>query len=230
MKKLVVLTGAGMSAESGINTFRDSNGLWEGHDVMQVASPMGWAANKGLVLNFYNQRRKQLCTVKPNTAHEAIAKLEKEFDVSVITQNVDDLHERAGSTKVIHLHGELLKARSTADHNLIYDWKGDINIGDVCEKNSQLRPHIVWFYEDVPMIKVAAGVVAEANFLMIVGTSMQVYPAASLINFTQPGTPIYFIDPNPNISTNEVPGLKVISKKATEGVPMAIEHLIRNLS
>ena len=228
MKKIVVLTGAGISAESGINTFRDANGLWEGHNVMDVASPMGWAANKERVLNFYNERRKQLFEVKPNKAHIALAELETHFDVTIITQNVDDLHERGGSKKIIHLHGELLKARSTSDINLVYDWKTDIKIGDLCEKKSQLRPHIVWFYENVPLIEEATKIVSEANILMVIGTSMQVYPAASLINFINSDVPIYFIDPNPNISENEMPNLKVIPEKASVGVPIAISHLTHN--
>ncbi|NLN25434.1 MAG: NAD-dependent deacylase, partial [Bacteroidetes bacterium] len=195
--KLVVLTGAGISAESGIKTFRDSNGLWEGHDVMEVASPEGFAKNPELVLDFYNQRRRQLLTVNPNPAHHAIAELEEIFDVTVITQNVDDLHERAGSTKVIHLHGELLKARSTKDENYVIVWKDDLNVGHMCIHNSQLRPHIVWFGEMVPLLEAAAETVSKASILMIVGTSMQVYPAAGLINYASPTAPIYFIDPKP---------------------------------
>ncbi len=228
MKKAVVLTGAGISAESGINTFRDANGLWEGHDVMEVASPMGWSANCKLVLDFYNQRRKQLFEVKPNAAHIALAELENHYDVTIITQNVDDLHERGGSKKIIHLHGELLKARSTVDLNLIYDWKTDIKIGDLCEKKSQLRPHIVWFHEEVPMLKIAIDEVAEADVLMIIGTSMQVYPAASLINYRKNNIPVYFIDPQPNILKNEISNLEIIAEKASIGVPLAISHLTHN--
>jgi len=221
--KLVVLTGAGISAESGIKTFRDSNGLWEGHDVMEVASPEGFAKNPELVLDFYNQRRRQLLTVNPNPAHNAIAELEEIFDVTVITQNVDDLHERAGSSKVIHLHGELLKARSTKDENYVITWKDDLNVGDKCIHNSQLRPHIVWFGEMVPLLEVAAEAVSKASILMIVGTSMQVYPAAGLINYAPPATPLYFIDPKPAVSKGHQ--IHVFAEKAGIGVPKVAEIL-----
>ena len=225
MEHVVVLTGAGISAESGIKTFRDADGLWEGHDIMEVASPVGWENNPELVLDFYNQRRRQLSEVKPNAAHEALAELEEQFRVTIITQNVDDLHERAGSKNIIHLHGELLKARSTVDESLIYDWNSDINIGDLCESSSQLRPHIVWFGEAVPLLGTAVEIVQEADFLFVVGTSMQVYPAASLVHYTKINTPVYFIDPNPNVSEKEFANLKVIAKKATKGVPKAISLL-----
>lgn len=221
--KLVVLTGAGISAESGIKTFRDSNGLWEGHDVMEVASPEGFAKNPELVLDFYNQRRRQLLTVNPNPAHHAIAELEEIFDVTVITQNVDDLHERAGSTKVIHLHGELLKARSTKDENYVIGWKDDLNVGHMCIHNSQLRPHIVWFGEMVPLLEAAAETVSKASILMIVGTSMQVYPAAGLINYASPTAPIYFIDPKPAVSNSHK--VHVFAEKAGIGVPKVAEIL-----
>ncbi len=191
-KKVVILTGAGISAESGIQTFRDANGLWEGHDVMEVASPEGFKKNPELVLDFYNQRRRQLLQVKPNTAHKKLVALEKKYNVSIITQNVDDLHERAGSKDVLHLHGELLKARSTNNPNLVYDCKIDINIGDLCENNSQLRPHIVWFGEAVPLFEKAIEIIADADILVIIGTSMQVYPAASLVQYIMYKTPIYF--------------------------------------
>ncbi|MEK7255713.1 MAG: Sir2 family NAD-dependent protein deacetylase, partial [Bacteroidota bacterium] len=183
MQKLVVLTGAGVSAESGISTFRDANGLWENHDIMEVASPQGWRKNKELVLEFYNQRRRQLQLVEPNAAHLALVDLEAKFTTCVVTQNVDDLHERAGSKLVLHLHGELLKARSTHDPELIYDWKGDISLTDKCERGSQLRPHIVWFGEEVPMLPLAADLVSQAEVVLIVGTSMQVYPAAGLVSY-----------------------------------------------
>lgn len=221
--KITVLTGAGISAESGIKTFRDSDGLWEGHDVMEVASPEGFARNPDVVLDFYNQRRKQLLTVQPNTAHKALAELEKFHDVTIITQNVDDLHERAGSTHVIHLHGELLKARCTIDENLVLDWKKDLNWGDLSEKNHQLRPHIVWFGEMVPMIEVAAEVVSKADALIIVGTSMQVYPAAGLVQYANENVPIYFVDPKPSIS--ETKRIKVFAEKASTGVSKVIELL-----
>ena len=183
MGKIVVLTGAGISAESGINTFRDADGLWEGHDVMEVATPQGWKTNPELVLEFYNARRRQLKMVKPNAAHLALKKLEDAFEVTIITQNVDDLHERAGSRRILHLHGELMKARSTFDPDLILDWKEDIKWGDMCEHNAQLRPHVVWFGEAVPMMEKAIEEVSEAEKLIIVGTSMQVYPAAGLIDY-----------------------------------------------
>lgn len=223
MKHLVVLTGAGMSAESGIKTFRDSGGLWEGHDVMKVATPEGFAANPELVLDFYNQRRRQLFEVKPNTAHFDLAKLEKQFKVSIITQNVDDLHERAGSTSVIHLHGELLKARSTYDANDIYEWKNDLVLGDVCKKGYQLRPHIVWFGEAVPMIEKAISICETADILMVIGTSMQVYPAAGLTSYVPKNTPIYFIDPKPNIESNN--RVTVIAEKASVGMKKVLKLL-----
>ena len=229
MKKLVVLTGAGISAESGIKTFRDSNGLWEGYDVMEVASPQGFENNPALVLNFYNQRRKQLLEVSPNTAHIDLVNLEKEFDVTIITQNVDDLHERAGSSKVLHLHGELLKSRSTYDESLVYSCKTDINIGDMCEKNAQLRPHIVWFGEAVPMLEKAVEIVAKSTILVIIGTSMQVYPAASLVNYVMHNTPIYFIDPKPAITKSALNNLTIIPKTATKGMKALIKMLKNEL-
>ena len=191
-KHIVILTGAGISAESGIKTFRGADGLWEGHDVMEVASPQGFANNPELVLDFYNQRRRQLLEVVPNEAHKALAILEEDFSVTIITQNVDDLHERAGSTSVIHLHGELLKARSISGGDIM-SWSVDLVLGDKCQNGHQLRPHIVWFGEDVPMMGNAMEITSQADILMIVGTSMQVYPAASLINFVATDTPIYFL-------------------------------------
>ncbi|MFC6860966.1 SIR2 family NAD-dependent protein deacylase [Zunongwangia atlantica] len=223
MKNLVVLTGAGISAESGIKTFRDADGLWEGHDVMQVASPLGWEKDQELVLDFYNQRRKQLLSVDPNKAHIVLAELEQDFNVEIITQNIDDLHERAGSANVLHLHGELLKARSTFDENLVLDWKQDIKIGDFCEHNFQLRPHVVWFGEAVPKMEKAIQKVSQADIIAIIGTSMQVYPAAGLIDFASPQTPVYFIDPNPNIQENEY--LNIYAEKAVSGVPKMAEEL-----
>jgi len=223
-KKIVVLTGAGVSAESGIKTFRDDNGLWEGHDVMEVASPQGWERNQTLVLDFYNKRRKQLTEVKPNAAHEALVKLEEKFHVEIITQNVDDLHERAGSSNVTHLHGELFKVRSTFDEKLILDWRKDLNEGDFCEHNHQLRPHIVWFGEQVPMLEVAMEKVMEADILIIIGTSMQVYPAAGLMNYAPANIPIYFIDPNPNIQATQ--RLKIISENASIGVKKLVNELL----
>ena len=218
MKNLVVLTGAGISAESGIKTFRDSGGLWEGHDIMEVASPQGFNKNPELVLDFYNKRRKQLLDVKPNKAHKILAELQELFNVQIITQNVDDLHERAGSKQILHLHGELLKVRSTIDENIIYNWKKDLNIGDLCEKKSQLRPHIVWFGEAVPMIEKAIEITQNATIFVVIGTSMQVYPAASLIQYVPKNAPIYYIDPNPNNIKNPYNNITVIKDKATKGV------------
>lgn len=231
MKKIVVLTGAGMSAESGISTFRDSNGLWENHDIMDVASPEGWRRNPKLVLDFYNARRKQLLEVSPNPGHFSLAEMERDFEVHIITQNVDDLHERAGSSKVIHLHGELRKSRSIADQNLVYECDIDINLGDLCEKGSQLRPHIVWFGELVPMLEPAAELVADADVVMIVGTSMQVYPAAGLVAYALPGIPIYYVDPNPaiNYELSRMKNLKVMAEKAGTGVAKVLEELRKGL-
>lgn len=221
--KIAVLTGAGVSAESGIKTFRDSDGLWEGHDVMEVASPEGFERNPAVVLDFYNQRRRQLLTVEPNAAHIALAELEKIHDVTIITQNVDDLHERAGSTNVIHLHGELLKVRSTFDEALILDWKEDLNLGHFCEYNHQLRPHIVWFGEMVPMIEVAAEIVEKADAVIIVGTSMQVYPAAGLVQYAKTEAHIYFVDPKPSISESR--RITVFAENASLGIPKIVELL-----
>ena len=222
-KHLVVLTGAGMSAESGIKTFRDANGLWEGHDVMEVASPEGFRQNPELVLDFYNQRRRQLKEVKPNAAHIALAALEKELKVSIVTQNVDNLHERAGSKNILHLHGELTKVRSTGHQNDIKTWTDDLNLGDTCSKGFQLRPHIVWFGEEVPLIENAIEICETADILLIIGTSLQVYPAASLMHYVQPNIPVYYIDPNPSISSNSF--VTVIPKTATEGINSFITFL-----
>lgn len=225
-KKLVVLTGAGISAESGIKTFRDSDGLWEGHNVMDVATPEGWRKNPALVLDFYNQRRKQLREVEPNLGHHILAELENEFDVFIITQNVDDLHERAGSTKVLHLHGELLKVRSSVSPNYILDWVGDLNFGDFDNMGNQLRPHIVWFGEAVPALDEAVAITQQADFFAVVGTSLQVYPAAGLIDFTPLKTPIFYIDPKPVKIPNLRNPLEVIPMPATEGVPFLKGRLL----
>ena len=225
-KKIVVLTGAGISAESGVKTFRDADGLWEGHDVEQVATPYGFQKNPELVLNFYNGLRKQLKSVQPNAAHLLLAELQKDYEVVVITQNVDDLHERAGSKNIIHLHGELLKMRSADDPNKIYDCTGDIKVGDLTPTGAQLRPHIVWFGEDVPMIVKAAEEVETADIVVIVGTSLQVYPAAGLMNCAKKDTPIYYIDPRPSISSKDK--ITVIKDVASTGVAKAIE-LIKEL-
>lgn len=216
MKHIVVLTGAGMSAESGVKTFRDHGGLWEGHDIMQVASPQGFRENPELVLEFYNQRRHQLKEVEPNEAHKAIANLESKYKVTVVTQNVDDLHERAGSSNIVHLHGELFKIRSTGNPKDIRYWTEDVKLGDTCNKGYQLRPHIVWFGEDVPMIEKAVEICHTADILLIIGTSMQVYPANGLMHYVSSEVPIYYIDPRP--ATVNHPNIKVIAKTATEGM------------
>lgn len=196
MKKLVVLSGAGISAESGISTFRDADGLWENHRIEDVASPEGFARNPKLVLDFYNLRRCQLKDVHPNEAHKILAELEKDFDVEIITQNVDDLHERAGSTKVLHLHGELKKARPVNSETAIIPWDKDLNLGDMDENGIQLRPHIVWFGEMVPEMETAAEIASTADIFLVIGTSMQVYPAASLIHYIPDECEVFIIDPN----------------------------------
>ena len=226
MKNIVVLTGAGISAESGLKTFRDADGLWEGHDVMEVATPQAFDRNPELVLEFYNQRRRQLLTVEPNEAHKALVKLEAHFNVEIVTQNVDVLHERAGSSKVLHLHGELLKARSVRNELDIVTRKEDILVGDLCKNGYQLRPHIVWFGESVPMLDTAINITQNADILIIIGTSMQVYPAASLIHFISEGTPIYFIDPKPSVQENRQKDLNVFPKTAVKGVPNLVDFLI----
>ena len=226
MKKLVVLTGAGISAESGIPTFRDSNGLWEGYDVTEVATPEGWNKNQGLVLDFYNQRRKKALEVKPNRGHEILAKLEEYFDVTIVTQNVDNLHERAGSSKVIHLHGSLFESRSCVDESLVYPIEGwELKLGDLCEKGSQLRPNIVWFGEMVPLMDVAGMHAGKADVFLVVGTSMVVYPAAGLINYVPYDTMKYVVDPNrPDI--REMPYLKIIQEKASTGMEKVMKELL----
>lgn len=226
MKKIVVLTGAGISAESGIKTFRDADGLWEGHDIMEVASPIGWKKNPELVLDFYNKRRAQLLAVKPNKAHEILAELEEHFDIHIITQNVDDLHERAGSNKVVHLHGELLKVRSIVNENFVLDWKHDLNLGDFDLEGNQLRPHIVWFGEDVPMIEHAIEIVETADVLIIIGTSLQVYPAAGLMNYVNQNVPVYYIDPKPATIYDLPNELKVLPLTAVEGMKIVKEELL----
>ena len=221
---MMVLTGAGMSAESGIKTFRDANGLWEGHDVMDVATLEAFERNPQLVLEFYNQRRRQLLQVVPNRGHKNLKTLEKHYEVHIITQNVDDLHERAGSSKIVHLHGELRKVRSTKNENHVLDWSEDLNLGDVDKDGNQLRPHIVWFGEHVPEIEKAIELTKQADLLVIIGTSMQVYPAAGLINYISNNTPIYVIDPNPPISNNS--NITFIKNKAQEGTKQLIKMLI----
>ena len=227
MNKIVVLSGAGMSAESGISTFRDSNGLWENHKIEDVATSQAWERNKELVLRFYNLRRKQLFEVEPNNGHKALVKLEEKYDVQIITQNVDDLHERAGSSNILHLHGELKKVRSTVDSNLVYDWdRWDLKLGDTCEKGSQLRPHIVWFGEDVPQILNASGIVKQADYLIVVGTSLNVYPAAGLLYDVRPNVPIYVVDPG-NVEVGFFKGVKVIKSNAVEGLTNLVNKLLQ---
>lgn len=225
MERIVVLTGAGMSAESGLKTFRDADGLWEGHDVMQVASPEGWHRDQELVLDFYNQRRRQLLQVKPNAGHELLAELEQNYYVDIVTQNVDDLHERAGSTRVLHLHGELLKVRSTQDENRVKEWRKDLMLGDLCELGSQLRPHIVWFGEAVPLLEPAIEITSRADKIIIIGTSMQVYPASGLIHYARPGIPLYFIDPRPTIRSSDFENLTIIEDTAVGGMRKLVNLL-----
>jgi len=225
VKRLVVLSGAGMSAESGLRTFREMGGLWETYNVYEVASPQGWARDRSMVLRFYNERRKQLLEVAPNAGHLGLVELEKYFDVRIVTQNVDDLHERAGSSHILHLHGELRKSRSTNDPDLIYNIEGwELKEGDLCEKGSQLRPHVVWFGEAVPAIEKAADIVSTAEIFLIIGTSMNVYPAAGLIAYVPDSSPVYVIDPNEvPIAANSM--VHVIQEKAGEGVGKLIEIL-----
>ena len=216
-KHIVVLTGAGISAESGLKTFRDSDGLWMGYDVYEVASPHGWKKDPELVLNFYNMRRNDVAGASPNAAHIGLAELEKKFDVTIVTQNIDDLHERGGSTNVIHLHGEIFKMRGEKDENKIYEIRSDINVGDMAEDGSQLRPYIVWFEEPVPKITEAMKIMSEADIFVLVGSSLQVYPAAGLVDFVAPHVPKYIIDkkiPYTSAPTN----FFFIEKIATEGV------------
>lgn len=227
MKKIVILTGAGMSQESGISTFRDDDGLWKKHRFEDLASPQAWHSKPGLVMEFYNARRKQLFEVEPNAGHKALVNLEAKYEVQIVTQNVDDLHERAGSSHVLHLHGELKKVRSTKDPSLIYEldhW--ELKIGDTCEKGSQLRPHIVWFGESVPMIEPAVNIVANADIIIVIGTSMVVYPAASLVEYAQKGIPQYYIDPKAH-QVGGMSNMTLIAKKAVEGVPKLVNELLK---
>lgn len=226
MKHLVVLTGSGISAESGLKTFRESGGLWEGYDVYEVATPEGWYKNPELVLEFYNQRRKQALDAKSNDAHKILAELENHFKVTIITQNVDNLHEKAGSTNVLHLHGELFKSRSTADENLVYDIDGwELNLGDTCEKGSQLRPHIVWFGEMVPMMEEAVKVTLKADIYLVVGTSLVVYPAAGLVDYVGSNIPKFIVDPNmPQVRSQS--NLYLIEEKASTGMKKVKEILL----
>ncbi|QDZ62891.1 NAD-dependent deacylase [Elizabethkingia bruuniana] len=224
-EKIVVLSGAGISAESGIKTFRDSNGLWENHKIEDVASPEGFARNPELVLEFYNLRRRQLSEVQPNEAHNILAELQKDFDVHIITQNVDDLHERAGSENIIHLHGELKKARPVNDEESIIPWEGDLNLGDLDENGIQLRPHIVWFGEMVPEMENAATIASTADILLVIGTSLQVYPAASLLHYVPAGCEIFVIDPH--LSQNVTNEKNFFKTSATEGMKLFREAIYK---
>ncbi len=222
---IVFFTGAGISAESGVRTFRDSDGLWHNYRIEDVATPEAWHRHPERVLDFYNQRRRQLYEVEPNTAHQAISALQEHFEVQVITQNVDDLHERAGNRRVLHLHGELRKVRSVEHPELVYPWEGNLHLGDTCERGAQLRPHIVWFGEAVPLMKEAEDLTRRADILVVVGTSLQVYPAAGLLHCAAPGTPVYYIDPNPNAQTC-LSNLTVITKPASEALPILANKLL----
>ncbi len=226
-KNIVVLSGAGISAESGIKTFRDSDGLWENHRIEDVATFDAWLRNPALVLDFYNQRRRQLLECAPNEAHRLLVTLEEKYNVQIITQNVDDLHERAGSSNVLHLHGELLKVRSTMDEHLVYGWKDDLLQGDKCEKGSQLRPHIVWFGEQVPMIETAGKLASKADIFIVVGTSLVVYPAAGLMHYTDFTVPKYVIDPNRPAISN-IQNVEYITEKASIGVKLLVERLMND--
>jgi NAD-dependent deacetylase len=226
LKRLVVLTGSGISAESGLKTFREMGGLWEQYDVNEVASPEGWDNNMELVCRFYNERRKQLLSASPNTGHITLTELENYFDVEIITQNIDNLHERAGSTKVLHLHGELLKARSTGDPSLIYkldSW--ELNPGDTCEQGYQLRPHVVWFGEAVPLMGKAIQITSEADIFAVIGTSLIVHPAAGLIHYVRENVPIYVIDPN-DVTLPTYRAIEIIREIASAGVPILKQKLI----
>ncbi len=228
MKRIVVFTGAGISAESGIKTFRDSGGLWDEYDINDVATPQAWTKNPTLVLDFYNQRRKQVLEAEPNPAHHALASLESRFDVKIITQNIDDLHERAGSKNILHLHGEIMRSRSTLDPSLVYDINGwELNIGDKCEKGSQLRPHIVWFGEMVPEMQNAESIAETADIFIVIGTSLNVYPAAGLIDHVAPDVPKYIIDPG-SFRISGIRNLNFIKEKASTGVPMLAEQLLNH--
>ena len=224
MKKCVVLTGAGISAESGLQTFRDSGGLWEGYRVEDVCTPEAFARSPQTVIDFYNARRRAAAAAEPNAAHFALAELERGYDVQIITQNVDDLHERAGSGKVLHLHGELNKLRSTVDENEILPWQGDQTLADRDSRGRPLRPHIVWFGESVPLIEEAVRLVEAADTVIVVGTSLKVYPAASLLHYARFGVPVYLIDPKPNA---DVSGVEILAQTAVRGVPALVAELLR---
>lgn len=226
MKKIVVFTGAGTSAESGLDTFRDSGGLWEKYDIYKIATPEAWKRNPDLVQEFYNERRKQVLAAEPNAAHFAVADLQQKYDVTVITQNVDDLHERAGSKNVVHLHGEIIKSQSSVDPSLVYDINGwELKEGDKCEKGSQLRPHVVWFGEPVPMMEQASMITETADIFLVVGTSLNVYPAAGLIDLVNDEVPKYVIDPL-EVNVTGLQNVTVLKEKASTGVPTLAQQLL----
>lgn len=227
MRKLIVLTGAGISAESGIKTFRDADGLWENHRIEDVATPEAWQRNPELVLRFYNERRAALLQAIPNAGHRALVDLEREFEVQIITQNVDDLHERAGSRHVLHLHGELRKVRSEVHEDLIYHWDGDLTLDDRCALGTRLRPHIVWFGEMVPLLPRAAELTRQADVLLIVGTSLQVYPAAGLMAYARRETPVFYVDPKPQVNweMERMPNLTILAESASTGIDKVAEML-----
>lgn len=227
-QRIAIISGAGMSQESGISTFRDANGLWENHDIMEVASIDGWIKNPELVLEFYNKRRRQLKEVYPNEGHKLLASMEKKYDIHIITQNVDDLHERAGSTKVLHLHGELRKVRSEKNVSLCYEWHDDLQMGDLARDNHQLRPAIVWFGEAVPLIETAAEIIALADVVIIVGTSLQVYPAASLYHYANENSNLIYIDPNPIKIAMRGKHIYYVQEKASKGLKIAFDILEKN--
>ena len=228
MKRIVVLTGAGISAESGLKTFRDSDGLWEGYNIEDVATPQAWQRNPQLVQDFYNMRRKDVLSAQPNAAHYALAKLEERFDVTIITQNIDDLHERAGSTKVVHLHGIITMSQSSINPELTYPIEGwELKMGEVCELGSPLRAHVVWFGEDVPMIEEAAKICAGAELFILSGTSLAVYPAAGLVHYVRPGVKKYIVDPNIP-AVRRLTNVVEIQAKATIGIPELVEELMMN--
>ncbi|MDX2195900.1 MAG: NAD-dependent deacylase [Cytophagales bacterium] len=228
MKRVVVLTGAGISAESGLKTFRDAGGFWEGYSIEEVATPQAWHKNPELVLKFYNERRKQGIHAQPNAAHMALKELEKHTEVKIITQNIDNLHEKAGSKYITHLHGEIFKSRSTVDQRLVYDIQGwELKIGDLCEKGSQLRPHIVWFGEEVPLMETAINITLSADVFLIVGTSLLVYPAASLVEYVRPSVPIYVVDPNASAMNINRKNVHLYERTATEGVPEVIQKILQ---
>lgn len=228
MKKIIVFSGAGISQESGLNTFRDEGGLWEEYDVMEVATPEAWAKNPSLVLEFYNKRREQALSAQPNIAHQVIADLENHFDIDVITQNIDDLHERAGSTKVLHLHGEITKARSETTGKIKVIGDSPIQMNDLCEEGFQLRPHIVWFGEEVPEMENAQKLINKADILIVVGTSLNVYPAAGLIHSANNRCKIYLVDPSDSVNVRSIKNITIIKEKATSGIPKVAELLLEN--